>query len=100
MIIYFSCFIFIQKWIHISDLYFYLDDRGVGIRVPVGEEIFLLHSVQIGSVAHPACYPLGIESSFPGSKAAGAWSWPLTPTIADFKKSWIYISTPPYALMA
>jgi len=25
--------------------------------------------------AYPASYPMG---TFPGSKAAGAWSWPLT----------------------
>jgi hypothetical protein len=26
---------------------------------------------------HPASYPMGNESSFPGGKAAGALSWPL-----------------------
>jgi hypothetical protein len=29
-------------------------------------------------VAHPASYPMGTRASFPASKAAGAWSWPLT----------------------
>jgi hypothetical protein len=29
-------------------------------------------------VAHPASYPMGNRGSFPGGKAAGAWSWPLT----------------------
>jgi hypothetical protein len=38
----------------------------------------LLHRVQNGSWAHPASYPMGTGGSFPGSKAAGAWSWPLT----------------------
>jgi hypothetical protein len=30
------------------------------------------------SGAHPASYPMGTRVSFPGGKAAGAWSWPLT----------------------
>jgi len=25
-----------------------------------------------------ASYPIGTRGSFPGDKAAGAWSWPLT----------------------
>jgi len=28
--------------------------------------------------AHTASYPMGDGASFPGSKAAGAWSWPRT----------------------
>jgi hypothetical protein len=43
-----------------------------------GQEYSLLHVVQIGSGAHPASYPMGTGNSFPGGKAAGAWSWPLT----------------------
>jgi hypothetical protein len=42
------------------------------------EMFSLLNSVQTGSVTHPASYPMGTEDSFPGDKAAGAWSWPLT----------------------
>jgi hypothetical protein len=38
----------------------------------------LHHRVQTGSGAHPASYPMGTRDSFPGGKAAGAWSWPLT----------------------
>jgi hypothetical protein len=34
----------------------------------------LHHSVQNGSEAHPASYPMGTTGSFPGSKAAGAGS--------------------------
>jgi hypothetical protein len=40
--------------------------------------IFLHHSVQTGSGAHSASCPMGTEGSFPGNKAAGAWSCPLT----------------------
>jgi hypothetical protein len=32
----------------------------------------LLHSVQTGSGAHPASYPMGTGCSFPGGKATGA----------------------------
>jgi hypothetical protein len=42
-----------------------LDDRGVGVRVPVG-------IVQTGSEVHPTSYPIGTEGSFPGGKAAEA----------------------------
>jgi hypothetical protein len=35
-------------------------------------------------------------ASFPGDKAAGAWSWPFAPASAEVKKMCIYISTPPH----
>jgi len=38
----------------------------------------LHHSAQTGSGAHPASYPMETRGYFPGGKAAGAWSWPLT----------------------
>jgi hypothetical protein len=56
-----------------------LDDRGSRVRLPAGAGNFSLHSrVQKGSGAHPASYLMGTRGSFPGSIAAGAWSWPLT----------------------
>jgi hypothetical protein len=46
---------------------------------PAGAGNFSLHHrVQNGSSAHPTFYPKGTRGSFPGGKAAGAWSWPLT----------------------
>jgi hypothetical protein len=55
-----------------------MDDRGSRVRLPAGVGNYSLHHrVQIGSGAHPA-YPVGTWGSFPGGKAAGAWSWPLT----------------------
>jgi hypothetical protein len=44
-----------------------LVDRGVGVRVPVSQELSLLQIVQTGSEAHPTSYPMGT-----GGKAAGA----------------------------
>jgi hypothetical protein len=56
-----------------------LDDRGSRVRFPTGAGNFSLHHrVQNGSGAHPASYPRGTRGSFPGGKAAGAWSWPFT----------------------
>jgi hypothetical protein len=49
-----------------------LDDRGVGVRVPVGKEFSLLQIVQTPSEVHPTSYPMGTGGSFPGGKAAGA----------------------------
>jgi hypothetical protein len=55
-----------------------LDDRGVGVRVPVGPRIFSSPRVQTGSGAHPTSYPTGTGDSFYGGKAARGSSWPLT----------------------
>jgi hypothetical protein len=49
-----------------------LDDRGVGVRLPVvGSRITLLHVVQTGSGVHPASYPMSTRGSFPRVKRAG-----------------------------
>jgi hypothetical protein len=42
------------------------------------QELSLLHSVQIGSGAHPGTHTMGTGGYFPGDKAAGAWSWRFT----------------------
>jgi hypothetical protein len=49
-----------------------LNDPGVGVRVPVGQEFSVLHVVQTGSGAHPASYPMGTGGTFPEGKAIGA----------------------------
>jgi hypothetical protein len=47
-----------------------------GVRVPGAAGNFsLYHSVKTGSGAHPVSYPMGARGPFPGSKAAGVWSW-------------------------
>jgi hypothetical protein len=56
-----------------------LDDRGSRVRFPEGAGNLSLHRVPNGSGAHPASYPMGTGGgSFSVSKAAGAWSSPLT----------------------
>jgi hypothetical protein len=39
-----------------------------------GQDFSLLRSLQTGSEAHPASYPVGTGGSFLGGKTAGAWS--------------------------
>jgi hypothetical protein len=51
---------------------YWLEDQGVGVQVPVGQEFLLLHVIQIGSGVHPTSYPMGAGDSFSGGKAAGA----------------------------
>jgi hypothetical protein len=46
-----------------------LDDRGVGVRVPVGSRIF---SSPRRPEVHPNSYPMGTGGYFYGGKAAGA----------------------------
>jgi hypothetical protein len=55
-----------------------LDGRMIGVRISEGAGNSFRHRVHTGSGAHPASYPMGTSSSFPGGKVAGAWSWPLT----------------------
>jgi hypothetical protein len=56
--------------------------------------------VQTGSGVHPTSCPMGTGGSFPGVK------WPVREAdhsplaSAEVRKMWIYISTPPYTLMA
>jgi hypothetical protein len=49
-----------------------LDDRRVGVRVPVGSIIFSSHIVKTGSGSHTASDSTGNGGSFQGSKTAGA----------------------------
>jgi hypothetical protein len=55
------------------------DYMGCRFRFLAGAGNFSLHHrVQNGSGAYPAFCPMSNRGSFPGGKAAGAWSWPLT----------------------
>jgi hypothetical protein len=49
-----------------------LDDRGVGVRVPVRSRIFSSPRRPDRFWGRPASYPMDTEDSFPGGKAAGA----------------------------
>jgi hypothetical protein len=75
-----------------------LDDKGPDFESLWGQE-FSLHLVQTGSEAHPASNPMGTEGSFPGVKRPGCEAHYSPPTSAEVKKTWVYISIPPYAIM-
>jgi hypothetical protein len=77
-----------------------LDDRGVGVWVPVGSRIFSSPTVQATSGVHPTSYTMGTGGSFLGVKQPGCEADHSPPTSAKVKKMWIYTSTPPYIFMA
>jgi hypothetical protein len=52
-----------------------------------GLEIFLFTTASRTALgAHPTSYPMGTRGAFPAGKAAGAWSWPLTPSSSEVKE--------------
>jgi hypothetical protein len=60
----------------------------------------LLFSLQTSPGAHPASYLMGTGASLPRSKAAGAWSWPLTSILCQGHEWWCYTSTCPYEVVS
>jgi hypothetical protein len=48
-----------------------LDDQGSMLGRDNDGSFSLLHRVQTGSGAHPASYPMGTRSYFPGDEVAG-----------------------------
>jgi hypothetical protein len=56
-----------------------LDDRGIGVIVPVGSRIFSSPSRPDWRWVHPTSYPIGTGGSFPGGEVAWTWSWHLVP---------------------
>jgi hypothetical protein len=72
-----------------------MDNRRIGIRFQVEtRDFYLLHSIQIGSIAHPASHPTDIRAPFPGDKVAGTPS-----SSAEVKTARSYTSTLPYVFM-
>jgi hypothetical protein len=65
-----------------------------------GGNFSLHHRVQNGSGAHPASYPMRTRGSFPGFKAAGAWSWLLTCLVPRPRMRGAIHPLPQYAFMA
>jgi hypothetical protein len=59
--------------VFLTDIYERDPGSTAGVRFPAGARDFsLLHSVQNGSGAHPASYPVVPEALSRGGKAAGA----------------------------
>jgi hypothetical protein len=70
-----------------------LNDRGVGIQVPVGVRIFTYVQTSSGVTQPP------IER-VPGVKRPGREADHSTSASAEVRKIWIYTTTPPNAFMA
>jgi hypothetical protein len=63
-----------------------LEDRASRVRFPTGTRNFSLHhSVQNGSGAHPASYPMVTGGSFPGVKRPGREADHSPPSTAEVK---------------
>jgi hypothetical protein len=76
-----------------------LDDRGVGVWVPVGSTIFSTSSrLALGPTQPPLQWVPGAFS--PGVKRPGHEADHSAPTNVEGKKMWIHTATPPYAFMA
>jgi hypothetical protein len=58
----------------------------------------LHHRVQTGSGAHPAYYLTDTRGFFPGVKRSGREADHSSPSSANVKNAWSYISTPPIRL--
>jgi hypothetical protein len=63
-----------------------LDDRGVGVRVPIDKKFSVLKIVQTGSEIHPTSYPMGTGGSFPGGEVVAREVEHSPPTSAEVKK--------------
>jgi hypothetical protein len=74
------------------------DDRGVGVRVPVGSRILSTSFNRLWG--HPASYPMRTGGSFPGVKRPRREADHSPAASAEVKKIWIYTTTPSYASMA
>jgi hypothetical protein len=78
-----------------------LDDRGVGVPVPVGARIFSSPRRPHHHWGPPSLLYNGYRGLFPlGEKRPRREAHRSLPTSAEIKKTWIYTSTPPKAFMA
>jgi hypothetical protein len=77
-----------------------LDDRGVGVQVPIRSRIFSSPCRPDRLWGPPNLLSMIIGGSFHGVKRPRREADQSPPTSAEVKKTWIYKSTPPYAFMA
>jgi hypothetical protein len=78
-----------------------LDDRGVGVRVPVWSRIFTSSCCPDRLWGPPNLLSnVNGRALFPGLKRSGHEADHSPPTSAEMKKTWIYTSIHPYAFIA
>jgi hypothetical protein len=80
-----------------------LDDREVGVRVPVGSRIIFSPRRPDRFWGPPSLLSIGYRGGgahSPGAKHRVREADHSPPASAEVKKMWIYTSTPPYAFMA
>jgi hypothetical protein len=78
-----------------------LDDRGVGVRVPVRVKNFLFSTASrsnLGPNQPPIQWVPG--APFPVVKRPGREADHSPPASAEVKRTWAYTSNPPYVFMA
>jgi hypothetical protein len=63
------------------------------------EKFSIFHVVQTGSGGPPSLYSMYTGDSFPTVKRPECEADDSPPSSAEFKKMWIYTSTPPYNFM-
>jgi hypothetical protein len=71
-----------------------MNDRGVGVRAPVGSRIFSSPRRTDRLLGPPKLLSNGYRGLFRGGKAPGSEADHSLPTSAKVKKMWIYTSTP------
>jgi hypothetical protein len=72
-----------------------LDDRGVGVRVPVASRILVSPYRPDRLSGPPTSYPMDTGGLFPpGVKRQRREADHSLPTSSEVRKTWIYISTP------
>jgi hypothetical protein len=73
-----------------------MDNRGVGVRVPVRSRIFS-SPLRPDRLWGP---PSFLSNGYRGQKRQGREADHSPPASAEVKKTWLYTSTPPYVFMA
>jgi hypothetical protein len=77
-----------------------LDDRGVGVEVPVRSRIFSSPRLPDRRWGAPNLLSSGYPEPFPRVYSGRCVKLTTPPTSAEVKKVWIYTTTPPYTFMA
>jgi hypothetical protein len=77
-----------------------LDDREVGLRVPVGARIFTSPCCPDRLWGPPSFLSSWYRGLPPGVKRPGSETDHSPPTSSEIKKMWLYTSTPIYVFMA